>query len=262
MVYSFNKALSRSAVIHLGIFVFLIVSPFLPFKPYTRRSEKITWINLPKGVTGLPTTGMKKSEWLPKSTIEQQKQIPLEKETSKKTPSMTYKIPEKMRKKGLKKSGEKTEEEKKMGEILSRTKQEVSKRKAAEPEAAQIAKGAPGGVPYGSTTGPFNAGDDPEKAQYLLEVRQAIIKEWIPPLNLRSPSLGLICQIIVRINERGEIIETRWTKKSGNESYDLSALRAIMKTAPLKPPPERLKLEAIHEGFEFEFNPSLLDKQG
>ncbi|MBI2082718.1 MAG: TonB C-terminal domain-containing protein [Deltaproteobacteria bacterium] len=247
---------------HAGIFIFLIASPFLPFKPYSRRNEKVTWINLPKGATGLPATSMKKSEWLPKSTIQEQKKPLLEKEEpQKKTPSMTYKTNEKPKEKGVKKLKEKTEEEKKMEEILSRAKQEVTKRKVAEPEAAQIVKGTQGGVPYGSTQGPFSSPNDLERAQYTLEVRNLIVKEWIPPLNTRSPSLGLICKVIVRINERGEVIETRWDQRSGNESFDLSALRAIMKASPLKPPPERLKMEAIHEGFIFEFHPALLNGQ-
>ncbi|MBI2982287.1 MAG: TonB C-terminal domain-containing protein [Deltaproteobacteria bacterium] len=262
MVYPFRKSVYWSAAIHGGVFLFLILSPYLPFEPYGHRKEKVTWINLPRGTGGLATTGMKKSEGLPKSTIQEQKKLPAEKaRPQKKTPSMTYKTNQKGQEQGLKKPKEKTEEEKRMEEILARAKQEVSRRKSVEPEAAQIAKGAPGGIPDGSTTGPYSTGDDPERAQYVLLIKQTIIKEWMPSYNLRDPSLGLICKIIIRINEKGEIIEIHWTKKSGNESYDLSALRAIMKAVPLKPPPERLKIEAIHEGYEFTFDASLLNKQ-
>jgi TonB family protein len=240
----------------LGILL-LFLSPFFPFqRPFTKR-DQITWVHLSKGAGPITTrAAIQKALDLPKTTIEEQKKKtpePLEQKRSKK-----MKYEEKgYSKKGRKRPAEKTEEEKRIDEILKQARQEVAMR-AKVPEAAQIPTAPSGGVPDGSTQGPLMPGQDSELDLYRRQVRDMIIEQWIPPLNLRDPSLGLICKILVRINERGEVLETQWDSKSGHEAFDLSALRAIKKAAPLKPPPEKLKREAIHEGIVLEFNPALL----
>jgi hypothetical protein len=146
-----------------------------------------------------------------------------------------------------------------MEKILAQASQEVASRKPAVPEAAQIPAGPTGGFAQGTALGSVAPPEDPERLLYVIEVRKQVMEQWIPPLNLRDPKLGLICSLFVRINERGEVLETKWEQRSGNEPFDLSAQRAVMKAAPLKPPPEKLKDEAIHEGFLIDFNPALLD---
>ena len=37
--------------------------------------------------------------------------------------------------------------------------------------------------------------------------------EWIPPIKFQDPSLGLICKLILRINEQGELLETKWEQR-------------------------------------------------
>ncbi len=254
MVYDLKKYLYWSGGAHLFALLTLLVSPYLPFTSYRPRDEKITWVTLPKGV-GDDLSSIKKALDLPKTTIEQQKQK-IEPVKPAKKPEMTYQKKEPL--KGSK-PREKTPEELRMEEALARAKQQVAARKAAVPEAAQIPDGKGGGVPEGTATGNVVPPDDPERILYQLKIRQQVRDEWIPPLNLQNANLGLLCKVVVRINERGELLTTEWEQKSGNEVFDLSALRAIQKAAPLDPPPERLKWEAIHEGFLFEFKPE--DKQ-
>ena len=234
--------------------LFLILSPYLPFAHYRMRDEQVTWINLPKGAGEEFGTAFKKSIDLPKTTIQQQKKPVETIVPAVKKPSMTYES-KKQKGKKLPEAKKKTEEEERMEKVLAKAKEDVNARKGAIPEAAQIPNEKSGGVASGTTTGSRVALGDPELILYKEKIKKKILDEWILPLKFQDPSLGLICTLDVFINDRGELIETRWVQKSGNEVFDLSALRAVQKAAPLEPPPERLKWEALNEGFEFEFKP-------
>ncbi|MBI4196608.1 MAG: TonB C-terminal domain-containing protein [Deltaproteobacteria bacterium] len=256
MEITLRKSLYWSLACHLVAFFLLIFSPYLPFKPYRHHEQKITWITLPKGVTGTFGASMKKSEGLPKTTIEDQKREIPEMKKGKEDSNMIYSGP----KKSLR--GPKTAEEKAMEKILAKASQEVASRKAAIPEAAQIPVGENGGFPEGVTAGSQVPPDDPELLLYKMKVTKIIMEEWFPSYKLRDPNLGLICRLIVRINERGEAIETIWDQKSGNGSYDASALRAVQKALPLPLPPEKLRWELAQEGILFDFNPAALAASG
>jgi len=259
VVLDLKKAFYWSSTFHLTLFVFLVLSPYLPFQSFRVRDERITWITLPKGAGNILGTPLQKSKDLPKSTIEQQKKGAEEK--PKKTDRM--KMSEKKGEKPGKPTTE-TEEEKRMKEVLARISKEVGEQKpavpAVVPEAAQIPETKPGGFTEGSGAGMVVPPDDPERLHYQLEIRRIITDQWIPPLQLRK--MGLICILSIRMNEQGYVLETKWEQKSGNEAFDLSAERAVRRAAPLKPPPERLKWEALNEGLSIEFNPSLLDAPG
>lgn len=250
MVYDLKKALYWSSALHAVCFAFLILSPYLPFRPYRFRDEKVTWITLPKGTGGDIAAAIKKAADLPKTTIEEQKKT-IEKVKPVK-PSMTYekktaadgKVPEK----------KKSEEELRIEEALARAKGQIASRKPAVPEAAQIPETTSGGVPEGAAVGAVLPPDDPEKALYQNRIKKLVMNEWIPPLKYADPSLGLICKLVVHINERGEVLSIAWEQKSGTEPFDESARRAVLKASPLEPPPERLKWEALNEGFLFDFD--------
>ena len=140
-------------------------------------------------------------------------------------------------------------------DALARMQKQAAKKKA-EPEAAQIPQSQPGGYTVGSNTGKSMSPTDPEYVLYQAKIRQRIMNEWILPMKYSTEASGLICKVVVHMNDRGEVIGTEWEQKSGNPSFDLSALRAIEKAAPLDMPPERLKYEVYHEGFIIEFNPA------
>jgi len=71
---------------------------------------------------------------------------------------------------------------------------------------------------------------------YYTEVWNAIRSRWALPTVLRSSSLEAV--IILVIQRDGQILESRFEKRSGNEAFDDSAMRAVKKANPLPPFPE------------------------
>lgn len=255
-----RKYLYWSAGCHLLVFLIFVWSPYIPFGSSHFRQEKVVWIQLPKGPSNTLGSSVKKSQGLPKSTIEEQKRvIP----SPPKAPEMTYqqkpedKPPQqKPPKPPPGRSPPGPRQKNPISDVLSRLQRQVNDReKAAPPEAAQIPETQPGGFTFGSPTAQYVPINDPEYVIYQAKIRQQIMDEWIIPLKYTDPSYGLICKIIVHINDQGEVKETEWEQRSGNEAYDASALRAIEKASPLVSPPERLKWEVLNEGFIVDFNP-------
>lgn len=264
MVLSLRKYLYRSLYLHAGLFALILISPFLPFKRYRFRQEKIVWVTLPKGVTNDWGSPMKKTEGLPKTTIQEQKKALESPPAGEKKPAMTY-TPKPWQKQPAppaKKPKRPGSADSRIEDALSRVQKQVAMKKA-EPEAAQVPETRPGGFTFGTTTGPYVAPNDPEYVLYQAKIRQRIMQEWILPMKFAGegasqemgPEIRLICRIVVHMNERGEVVETEWDLKSGNPSFDMSAMRAVEKAAPLDIPPERLKYEVFNEGFIVEFRP-------
>ncbi|QQR79512.1 MAG: hypothetical protein IPJ69_09115 [Deltaproteobacteria bacterium] len=87
----FKKSIYYSLGLHAAIFLLFVVGPFPSFFGHRPlKQEDIVWINLPKGTTNDFGTPMKKSEGLPKSTIQQQKQTLESAPSGHKTPDMTF----------------------------------------------------------------------------------------------------------------------------------------------------------------------------
>ena len=258
MVLSFRKYLYWSLGLHFGILVLLIASPYLPFKPYRIRPDKIVWVSLPKGTTDQWGSPLKKTEGLPKTTIEEQKKAMESPPSGEKKPAMTYtpppfekKVTEKPKESPPKRPGHPMS---RIDQALARIQKEAAVKKAP-PEAAQIPETQPGGFTFGSATGQYVSPDDPEYVLYQAKIRHRIMTEWILPMKFAEQDLGLICKIIVHINDRGEVTKTEWAQRSGNPSFDMSAMRSVEKASPLDMPPDRLKWEVFNEGFIVEFKP-------
>ena len=237
--------------LHFCLLLLFVIGPFPSFFAHRPlMQEDIVWINLPKGTTndfGIP---LKKSEGLPKTTIQEQKKTLESAPSGQKTPDMTY---QKIQKKTVppKKPGL---PDSKVEDALSRMKR-LAANKPAVPEAAQVPDGHQGGFTFGNTTGPYVMPNDPEYVIYQAKIRQRIMNEWIVPMKFTEQDMGLLCRINVHINDRGEVVKTEWETPSGNPSFDQSALRAVEKASPLDIPPERLKYEVFNEGFVVEFKP-------
>lgn len=156
-------------------------------------------------------------------------------------------------------------DETKMSEALAKIQTELKEREApaAQPEGPP---GVPGGtgtgqVPaFGSPTGDVNAAD-PGYAQYQSSVRSKIIREWIRTSSGPEGEQAIRARIQVRINASGQVISKNVVRGSGNESFDLSALRAIERASPLPPPPEGIKAEALSEGFVVDFSSRMLGRR-
>lgn len=94
---------------------------------------------------------------------------------------------------------------------------------------------------------------NPELVQYFSALKRKISKEW----NFSKGDFKgqLVTKILVMIDARGNIISSRYKKKSGDGSFDSSAMRALRQSAPFPVPPSAIKREALTEGFLIEFNP-------
>jgi len=127
----------------------------------------------------------------------------------------------------------------------------------AEPEIAQSDSKAEG-YKYGTTDEPLRVAlDDPEYIRYQAEVRAKILRRWIVPPHL----IGLPSdkkprtQIVVLINQTGDVISKKFSQRSGFKELDSSAVRAVERASPLPVPPDRLQWEVFNEGFLVDFNP-------
>ncbi|MCE9625869.1 MAG: TonB family protein, partial [Deltaproteobacteria bacterium] len=127
-----------------------------------------------------------------------------------------------------------------------------------------------GGIPGGDAQGHVPAfgnpngeitGADPGYAQYQSSVRGKIIREWVRTGASPDGEQAIRTRIQVRINASGQVISKSVVKSSGDESFDLSALRAIERASPLPPPPEGIKSEALSEGFVVDFSSRMLGRK-
>lgn len=254
----FRKYLLISLGTHVGIFLIALVAPSLLGKPYKFRQDKVVWVNVPKGTSNTLGSPLKKSTGLPQSTIEEQKMaLKAAPSGQEKKPSMTYTPPnQKIEKRPQNVPQRRGLPHSRIDNALAKMEKMVAMKKKVEQEAGQVPETQPGGFTFGNTTGPYVSPDDPEYVMYQLKIRQKIMEQWILPMKYVEQASGLICRLIVHINDRGEISETEWEAKSGDPSFDLSAQRAIQKASPLDTPPERLKYEVYNEGFIVEFKPA------
>lgn len=211
---------------------FLILFTVAIFSRITLPGRHVTWIDLPKEDNYKIGIGLKASRDLPKTTIQEQKKRV---RAAKKTPKgMTQEVldPSKA-------------QQKKMEEALARIEQDLETRKAAPPEAAQVPDAEASGT-------------NPLYTAYQAQIREEIMQEWVLPLKFHTETLDLTAQLVVQINNHGEVISLMIEKSSGNAAFDQSAARAVQKASPLSLPPAALQWEALNEGFLIEFKPELV----
>jgi len=155
-----------------------------------------------------------------------------------------------------------------MSQALANIQTELKNREAQaqqQPAGEGNSGGAPGGTAqpgpaFGSPNGEVT-GADPGYAQYQSSVRSKIIREWIRASAGPDSEQAIRTRIQVRINASGQVISKSVVKSSGEESFDLSALRAIERASPLPPPPEGIKTEALSEGFVVDFSSRMLGRK-
>ncbi len=265
---SLKKAITYSVIIHVIIVITLSVVPGLRLPMYDKPT-RVIWVELPKGTSDEIGLGIKKSESLPKSTIEEQKKL-FEPEQKPLAPEMKApaqqapKPPEKMGQPTKPKPGEKappkraaSATDRKIANALAMIDKQLANR-AIVPEAGQI-KDNGEGYKYGTSNKPLRVlPSDPEYLKYQAMVRARIISEWVLPLRyVEEGGQRRNCALEVMINMDGEVMSTRWERSSGDPTFDQSAARAVRKASPFPKPPDRLAWEAYNEGFLIEFDPRL-----
>ena len=268
-----RESLKHSLLGHVGIVLFFLLASWFRFS-FGEREAEITWVELPKGSSFDIGLGLKKSDTLPRTTIEEQKKIgpavdakntkdivgtaPDKNATgeraAQKKQAESIPIPSKKTTGSKPKASGESEQDRKMKEALAKINNQLSGR-SATPEAAQVPANQDGYV-YGTSDKPLKVlPSDPEYLKYQAMVRAKIIQEWIIPPVVSTSQLK--CKLGVLMDDLGQVRQVEWLEKSGDESFDASAIRAVHRASPLPQPPERLKWEAFNEGFLIEFDPSL-----
>lgn len=273
---NFRIPILISASIHVLIIIFLTSVPELGLSLRGHHPLKIDaiFVELPRGTSDEIGLGMKKSESLPKSTIEEQKRLfqPEEPEQEALKPKM--KMPEEEEKAGEKKETiakrpkieakttrknepSRSSADRRMRDALAKIDKQLRNRTIV-PEAAQI-KENQDGYKYGTGTKPLRTSpSDPEYLKYQAMIRAKIIREWIVPLKFTEeggPQYNARLEVMINID--GDVVSVMWESPSGNASFDESAVRAVKKASPFPKPPDSLAWEAYNEGFLIEFDPRL-----
>jgi colicin import membrane protein len=111
-----------------------------------------------------------------------------------------------------------------------------------------------GAVDPSVTSAPAGGNDTPSNLRfrtYYDRIINRIWSSWVVPGGVTSRT-SLITVVGIRIGTGGEIEQFWIEKKSGNEYYDQSLLRAIRKANPLPPLPDDLT-EAHEVGLNFKY---------
>ncbi|MCX7823232.1 MAG: TonB family protein [Syntrophobacterales bacterium] len=107
--------------------------------------------------------------------------------------------------------------------------------------------------------GPYQSSEEYGLARrlYYSEVWRAIQSQWAVPVELLNRD-DLEAIVIIKISRDGNIMDMRFEKKSGNEIFDSSVLRAIQKANPLPPFPK--SYSPPYEEIGIRFRPKDLKK--
>ena len=102
----------------------------------------------------------------------------------------------------------------------------------------------------GATGQSLNQLGDPELAAYIERLRQALQANFSP---IQTDPLTV--WVDVKIDASGNIED--WSKidpGSGNASFDMAAIRAVMKTRKVPAPPEKYREQAAKAGLRVRFS--------
>lgn len=101
-----------------------------------------------------------------------------------------------------------------------------------------------------SPAGSGSASSKPSQGEnrYLAMVEDAIDQRWVaPPLTLNNP----VVVVKFHIAKSGEISQAKIEQSSGNDHYNLAALRAVLAVNPLPPFPPDLQKSFIDVSYRF-----------
>lgn len=122
-------------------------------------------------------------------------------------------------------------------------------------------EGPPSGVEEGSSTAAtsgsqkgFGVGSKKEGEiidLYMLEVAYQINKNWAFSQQLAGDGNNLIARVTFKVMPDGRIEDISFTDRSGNIALDESALKAIVKSSPVKPHPPGTNQPYIMVGIAF-----------
>ena len=128
--------------------------------------------------------------------------------------------------------------------------EEIQKRLAHREKTEKRPKVSPPNIPV-TSSGQTSSGLESKLNQYYGLIWAKIKEAWTIPKNLLEERVDLETVIIVIIEKDGKIKKYWFEKKSGNDLYDQTALRAIKKAEPLPPIPNELNENTLEVGIRF-----------
>lgn len=104
----------------------------------------------------------------------------------------------------------------------------------------------PDGVdPEDALIGPAGVGpSDPELARFVVACRNAILPHWTPLPSTVQANPDLSVSVLVTVAADGSLGAPELVRRSGDASFDRSAILAVTKTGRLPAPPEKFRAAA------------------
>jgi colicin import membrane protein len=255
----FSRGVILSLTLHLGIILFFVIKGFIfkdevidysqairvdivglpekikqaPIKSLTPPKEIPSVVDLPKEVVPLPLPLPPKVDKDSLNLDQLKKNEAKQKEAFQKLKTMT----------AIERIQKEVEKEKK------ETKDSKKSTEAGAPAKNVLIKGnilAPGSELFGI--------DKIQHENYAAELDRHVKQFWSLPEWLNRK--GYKGQLIVRIDERGQIVTRELLKSSGNQQFDESIIATIDQSNPLPAPPEKLSAKVRSEGILIGFGDS------
>lgn len=233
-----------SIVCHIILFTGLI---FSPVRSSNRRfSQKVIHVDL---VSVAPTQTKKQEFSKPDKQLAAQKKSSATKVSPEK--KVAIESPKKKIKQSLKKKT--FQPSKVVKSALSRMEKHV---KESRPESVtdaidrlrtKVGSNEKNLQPIGELVGPRAAGKKTleQKDIYNIEIKYIIRKNWVFSEKLAGGRVDLEVTLGIKIMPDGEISKFWFDKKSGNNYFDESAYRAVMKSNPLPPLPKGMPFHEV-----------------
>jgi colicin import membrane protein len=237
----FSRNLMISGFGHIAVVLIIF------FRAVTMPNEHLELRNAIRvDMVGLP----QKMEALPEKVAEKPAPAPAVKEMPKKVQVEPVKpkapeVPVKKKEVDHAKNEKRAMEKLKAMEALEKISQEVGREKTAKPKATVVA---------GNKLAAGNSLTGLEKIeydQYFDELEKKIHGAWSIPQWLAD--IDLKAQVLVLIDDKGDVLRKTFKKSSGNEIFDAKVLEAIDASSPLPPPPARLRGLLSTSGIVFNF---------
>lgn len=134
-------------------------------------------------------------------------------------------------------------------DTIKRLREQVARQGRPEAPGEQAAEGTAQGQNKGLAVGSRQEGEAIDL--YRLDVAYAINKNWAFSEQLAGGGENLVASVVFKIMPDGKIEDIFFTDRSGNAYLDDSAMKAIMKSSPVKPHPAEINRPYIELGLRF-----------
>jgi TonB family protein len=233
-----------SLALHVVLVIFLSLNPWPMIIKVQPSAYTVTLMSVPLSE---PETRFKQPP-LP-AIKEEEKQKPVTK-TKKDDIVEKVKTPPKKVEKPEEKKADLKQLHDALEEIRKKAALDEIQKKIARRERVERGPAVPSPAPVISSTKP-SVNTESKLNQYYSLIWGKIKEAWTIPKNVLEERVDLETIIVLIIEKNGKVRKIWFEKKSGNDLYDQTALRAIKKADPLPPIPDELREESLEIGIRF-----------